>query len=224
MSIESAGAPSVPAPAPERLALEPTAAGATTGLGDRLRRAFAWAGLVTLLVLTVLAGAHLLADVGAVLGIRGGWSAVAGRLAPVALLGLVGLSLAVLVDVASRRRSTPGAARHRHRGGDAPHRPGRHLLAARQRPARRARRLPRHGRVVPLARARLHGSAHGLLGGACRSLRAQRRPATGHRGRQPHAGPAGRRCGARPGPRPLRRPRRCARRSWAMRSGRPARS
>jgi hypothetical protein len=68
-----------------------------TDIGARLRAAVVWAGIVTLTVLTALAAAHLLADLGAVLGIRGGWSAIAGRLAPIALLGLVGLLLAVLV-------------------------------------------------------------------------------------------------------------------------------
>jgi hypothetical protein len=68
-----------------------------TDIGARLRAAVVWAGIVTLTVLTALAAAHLLADLGAVLGIRGGWSAIAGRLAPIVLLGLVGLLLAVLV-------------------------------------------------------------------------------------------------------------------------------
>jgi hypothetical protein len=62
-----------------------------------MRGAVVWAGLVTLAALTALAAVHLLADLGAVLGIRGGASAVAFRLVPVALLGLAGLLLAVLV-------------------------------------------------------------------------------------------------------------------------------
>jgi hypothetical protein len=76
-------------------------------IGARLRAALVWAGLATLVALTSLAAAHLVIDGGAVLGIRGGWWAVAGRLAPVALLGLLGLLLAMLVSWlagAGRRR------------------------------------------------------------------------------------------------------------------------
>jgi hypothetical protein len=66
-------------------------------IGGRLRVLLAWAGLATLLALTALATAHLAADIAAVLGIRGGWSAVAGRLATVVLLVGLGLALALLV-------------------------------------------------------------------------------------------------------------------------------
>jgi hypothetical protein len=75
--------------------------------GVRLRVALLWFGLATLAGITLLAAIHLLADVGAVLGIRGGLSAVAGRLLPVAILSLVGLALAMTVawlSGAGRRR------------------------------------------------------------------------------------------------------------------------
>jgi hypothetical protein len=66
-----------------------------------------WAGILTLSLLSVLATAHLLADVGAVLGVRGGWSAVAGRLAPVMVLSAGAALLAIVVTWlagAGRRR------------------------------------------------------------------------------------------------------------------------
>lgn len=64
--------------------------------GAWLRSAMVWAGLITLVALSLLATAHLMADLAAVRQIRGGWSAVALRLLPVALLGLGGLLLVAI--------------------------------------------------------------------------------------------------------------------------------
>ena len=117
--------------------------------GARLRSAIVWAGLATLAALSLLAAVHLLADVSAVLGIRGGWSSVGLRLLPVAILVLAGLLLAVLVVwlAGAGRRSELLAIAIGVAG--AGRRPGVPLVAARQRPPRRTRRLSRHGRVVP---------------------------------------------------------------------------
>jgi hypothetical protein len=61
------------------------------------RALLVWAGLATLTVLVLLAAWHLIEDIRTVLGIRGGLSAVAGRLLPVAVLALVGAGLIVAV-------------------------------------------------------------------------------------------------------------------------------
>jgi len=90
-----------PAPAPISVARtthsQRSGSGERPGIGERMRTVLVWAGIATLVVLSVLATAHLLADVDAVLGIRGGWSALAGRLAPVVVLGVAGVVLALIV-------------------------------------------------------------------------------------------------------------------------------
>ena len=97
MSIERLDAARPPGPALERGQLEPSAPRMAAVRGDRLRSAIVWAGLATLAALSLLAAVHLLLDLSAVLGIRGGWSSVGLRLLPVAVLLLAGLLLAVLV-------------------------------------------------------------------------------------------------------------------------------
>ncbi len=75
--------------------------------GERLRSVLVWAGVVTLAALSVLATLHLIADIDAVLGIRGSRWLVAGRLLPVVLLSGLGLGLALLTSwlaAAGRRR------------------------------------------------------------------------------------------------------------------------
>jgi hypothetical protein len=62
-----------------------------------LRRLLIWAGLATLVILAALATVHLVTDVYALRGIRGGVSSIMGRLLLVALLALASLGVALLV-------------------------------------------------------------------------------------------------------------------------------
>jgi hypothetical protein len=81
------GPPSDDAPAGPLGTTEPDG---TPTLVARLRSLLVWAGLVTLVVITLLAVSHLAADLWAVRGFRG-------RLVPVALFSLAALVLALLV-------------------------------------------------------------------------------------------------------------------------------
>ena len=94
---EAMQSPSAPS-APDLAELEPGDHGAgavdATNLADRLRRLLLWAGIATLLVLTLLAMAHFVDDLRAILFARGGFTAAFGRIAPT-----IGLSLAALVTV-----------------------------------------------------------------------------------------------------------------------------
>jgi hypothetical protein len=83
---EVAEGPSAPAPAP------PAAGEADGRLGrlvPRLRSLLVWAGLITLVLLTMLAAVHLVADLWAVRVVRA-------RLVPVGVISLAALGLAVL--------------------------------------------------------------------------------------------------------------------------------
>jgi hypothetical protein len=72
----------------DSIALAGRGGGSTTS--QRLRSLLIWAGLLTLIALTVLAAIHLVADVWAVRLVRG-------RLVPVAFLSLAALGVAILV-------------------------------------------------------------------------------------------------------------------------------
>ena len=63
----------------------------------RWRSLLVWAGLATLAVLSVLAVAHLIIDVRAVLSVGGGVSALVGRLLPVGLVSLGAAAVILLV-------------------------------------------------------------------------------------------------------------------------------
>ncbi len=94
MNPAAASPTGVPEPESPGLAAGPAGHHETA---DGLRTLLVWAGIATLLLLSLLAAAHLVADVAALRGIRGGWSAVAGRLLPLTVLSLLALGLAVAV-------------------------------------------------------------------------------------------------------------------------------
>ena len=64
--------------------------------GERLRRAIIWAGIATVAVIASLALLHLLADLAAVINVRGGRWALVGRLLPALSLSAAGLALVLL--------------------------------------------------------------------------------------------------------------------------------
>lgn len=95
---------------PSRPGLEGQAP-AERDMAQRLRVALAWAGIVTLVILSGLALVHLALDLQPVLAIRGGWSARLLRVLPVAALSLAALGLALLVAwLAGSTRRRVGAA------------------------------------------------------------------------------------------------------------------
>ncbi len=66
-------------------------------IGARLRAALVWAGIITLVALSVLALFHLLVDLDAVFSIRGGRSAIVARLLPTLLVGSAAVALTIVV-------------------------------------------------------------------------------------------------------------------------------
>ena len=97
MGVEPPGPQGQPDPSVITPTSEPRDSLGTSGLGDRIRTVLVWAGIVTVAILSILATIHLLADIDAVLGIRGGLSAVVARLLPVVLLAALGGVLALFV-------------------------------------------------------------------------------------------------------------------------------